>query len=214
MTEQLVSKPRGPLRRLYAWVMSMANHGHAWTAMAFIAFAESSFLPFPPDLLLVPMVLANRRKAFLICGWCTLWSVLGGALGYTIGALLYDSVGKWLIEVYGMAGGIEAFRIAFHKCGYWIMAQGLTPIPYKLVTIASGFAGFNFWLFMLFSTITRGVRFTGEAILLYIFGEKVQVLIEKYLPWVLIAFFTLVIGGMLAARYLFAGDTSGFCAAS
>ncbi len=195
-------RPRG-LRAVYAWMMRNAEGPNAWAAMAVIAFAEASFFPIPPDIMLVPMVLANRRRAFLVAGWCTLWSVTGGALGYTIGALLFDSVGQWLIHVYGMGGGIDAFRAAYAKYGYWIMVQGLTPIPYKLVTIASGFAGFNFGLFMLFSAITRGVRFFTETAVLFIFGEPVRRFIEKYLELVLIAFLALIVIGFLVVRYVF-----------
>jgi membrane protein YqaA with SNARE-associated domain len=201
-TKAKVAKRPGALRRLYAWMMRNAEGPHAWTAMAMIAFAEASFFPIPPDVMLIPMVLANRRRAFLIAGWCTLWSVIGGALGYAIGALLFDSVGKWLIDVYGMGGGIAAFRAAYARYGYWIMVQGLTPIPYKLVTIASGFAGFYFPLFMLFSAITRGVRFFAETTLLYFFGEAVERLLEKYLEILLFAFLALIVIGFLIARYV------------
>jgi membrane protein YqaA with SNARE-associated domain len=147
-------------------------------------------------------VLANRQRAFLVAGWCALWSVLGGALGYVIGATLFNTIGQWLIHVYGMGGGIDAFRAAYAKYGYWIMVQGLTPIPYKLVTIASGFAGFNFALFMLFSAITRSARFFAETAVLYIFGEPVRRFIEKYLEIVLIGFLTLIVVGFLIVRYL------------
>ena len=195
-------RPRG-LRALYAWMMRNAVGPHAWAVMAVIAFAEASFFPIPPDIMLVPMVLANRPRAFLVAAWCTLWSVIGGALGYTIGALLFNSVGQWLIHVYGMGGGIDAFRAAYARYGYWIMVQGLTPIPYKLVTIASGFAGFNFALFMLFSAITRGIRFFAETAVLYIFGEPVRRIIEKYLEIVLVAFLALIVIGFLIARHIF-----------
>jgi membrane protein YqaA with SNARE-associated domain len=204
MTDETTVR-RGPLRKIYAWTMRNAKGPHAWSALALVAFAEASCFPIPPDVMVVPMVLADRKRAFLIGGWCTLWSVIGGALGYAIGALLYDSVGSWLIKVYGMAGGIEAFRLAYAKYGYWIMVQGLTPIPYKLVTIASGFAGFNFALFMLFSAITRGVRFNVEVALLYFFGEPMRRLLEKYLEAALIAFLALIVIGFLIARYAFSG---------
>jgi membrane protein YqaA with SNARE-associated domain len=195
------ANPSG-LRAIYAWMLRAAAGRHAWTAMAVIAFAEASFFPIPPDIMLVPMVLANRSRAFLVAAWCTLWSVLGGTLGYTIGSLLFDSVGQWLIHAYGMGGGIEAFRQAYAKYGYWIMVQGLTPIPYKLVTIASGFAGFNFGLFMLFSAITRGVRFFAETSVLYIFGEPVKRILEKYLEIILVAFLVLIVAGFLLVRYI------------
>lgn len=197
-----VSARVGPLRRLYNWVLRNAEGRHAWAVMAMIAFAEASFFPIPPDIMLVPMALANRRRALLVGAWCTLWSVVGGALGYAIGSYLYDSVGHWLINAYGMGDDLAAFRIAYAKYGAWILIQGLTPIPYKLVTIASGFAGFNFGLFMLFSACTRGVRFMGESALLYIFGEPIRTLLEKWLEIIFVAFLVLVVLGVLAARYL------------
>ncbi|HEY5237887.1 MAG TPA: hypothetical protein VIJ62_05850 [Rhizomicrobium sp.] len=192
----------GPFHTLYFWLMRQAAGRYAWAMLAVVAFAEASFFPIPPDFMLVPMVLANRQRAFLVAGWCALWSVLGGALGYVIGATLFNTVGQWLIHVYGMGGGIDAFRAAYAKYGYWIMVQGLTPIPYKLVTIASGFAGFNFALFMLFSAITRSARFFAETALLYAFGEPVRRFIEKYLEIVLIGFLTLIVLGFLIVRYL------------
>ena len=117
-----------------------------------MAFAESSFFPIPPDVMLMPMSLARPERAFLIAAWCTLASVAGGMLGYAIGALLYDSVGAWLIHLYGYGDKVEAFRAAYAQWGAWIiLLKGLTPIPYKIVTITSGFAGYNFGLFVVLS---------------------------------------------------------------
>lgn len=202
MTELSAPKPRG-LRRLYAWMMENAKGRHAWAGLAAFAFAESSFFPIPADVMLVPMVLADRRRAFLLAAWCTLFSVLGGALGYAIGALFFDTVGRWLIETYGLGAAFAGFRAAYAKYGYWIMVQGLTPIPYKLVTIASGFAGFNFVLFMVLSTVTRGLRYTLVSSLLYFFGAPVQAIIEKYMEVALVAFLLLVVLGFIAVRYIF-----------
>jgi membrane protein YqaA with SNARE-associated domain len=148
-------------------------------------------------------VLANKRRAFLLAAWCTLFSVLGGALGYTIGAVFFDTIGKWLIHTYGMQAAFDGFRAAYAKYGYWIMVQGLTPIPYKLVTIASGFAVFNFALFMALSTVTRGLRYTLVSSLLYFFGAPVKAVIEKYMEVALIAFLVLVVLGFVAVRYIF-----------
>jgi membrane protein YqaA with SNARE-associated domain len=192
-----------PLRGVYAWVLGHAEGPYAWAIMAAIAFAESSFLPLPPDLMLVPMALAHRNRAFHLAAWCTFWSVLGGLLGYAIGSLLYNSVGMWLIQAYGMGSDVNTFRTCYNHYGALIMLQGLTPIPYKLVTIASGFAGMNLALFMLFSTITRGARFFAEATLLYFLGERVKALLERFLEIALIVFFALVIGGVFLARYVF-----------
>ena len=136
-----------PLRGVYAWVMRQAEGRFAWWLMAAIAFAESSFLPLPPDLMLVPMTLANRKRAFWLAAWCTFWSVTGGMLGYAIGSLLYNSVGLWLINAYGMGGDVQAFSVCYKHNAHLILLQGLTPIPYKLITISAGFAHLGFLLF-------------------------------------------------------------------
>lgn len=195
---------KGIMRSLYAWVMRHSKGPNAHWALAAVAFAESSFFPLPPDIMLVPMALADRRRALWLAGWCTLWSVLGGLLGYAIGALLYDSVGHWLISAYGMGQDMDAFRALYTKYGAWIiLLKGLTPIPYKLVTIASGFAGYNLPLFIGLSIITRGLRFLIVAGLLYWFGDPVRDFIEKRLEWVMIGLVVVVIGGFVVARYLF-----------
>lgn len=192
-----------PLRGLYAWVMRNAEGRYAWATMAAIAFAESSFFPMPPDFVMIPMALRNRNRAFILAAWCTLFSVAGGLLGYLIGSWLYNSVGEWLIRMYGMGGDIDAFRAAYQKYGALIVLQGLTPIPYKIVTIASGFAGMNLALFLVLSMITRSIRFMGVAALIFFFGEPVQSAIEKYLEWVLVGFLIVVIGGYMIARVVF-----------
>jgi membrane protein YqaA with SNARE-associated domain len=192
-----------PLRGLYAWVMHNAEGRYAWATMAAIAFAESSFFPMPPDIVMIPMALKNRRRAFLLAGWCTLFSVAGGLLGYLIGSWLYDSVGEWLIRMYGMGGDIESFRAAYNKYGALIVLQGITPIPYKIVTIASGFAGMNLALFLALSVITRSIRFMGVAALIYFFGEPVRVAIEKYLEWVIVGFLIVIVAGYFIARLIF-----------
>src|SRR6476646_3666718 len=149
-------KRRGFMRGLYDWVMANAQGRYAWATLFGVSFAESSFFPIAPDVMLLPMVLADRKRAFLLAGWCTIASVLGGMLGYTIGALLYDSLGQWLIRTYGYGQSLETFRAAYAEWGAWIiLIKGLTPIPYKLVTIASGFAGYNFAMFVVLSAITR-----------------------------------------------------------
>lgn len=191
------------LRRLYDWVMSLAGSRHATWALALVSFAESSFFPIPPDVMLVPMVLANRRRAWLFAGVCTIASVIGGMLGYAIGALLFESLGTWLIRVYGLGQDFEAFRASYAEWGALIiLLKGLTPIPYKLVTIASGFAAYNFPLFILLSCITRGARFFLVAALLRIYGEPVRNFIEKRLEMVMLGALVIIIGGFVAARYL------------
>ena len=204
MTESTATSKRGVLRRLYDWTMANATGRHAWAALFAISFAESSFFPIAPDVMLLPMVLADRKRAFLLAAWCTLASVLGGMLGYAIGAMLYDSLGQWVIRVYGYGESLEAFRAAYAKWGAWIiLIKGLTPIPYKLVTIASGFAGYNFAMFVVLSAITRGARFGIVAGLIYWFGEPIREFIEKRLELVMLAALGTIIAGFLLAHYAF-----------
>jgi membrane protein YqaA with SNARE-associated domain len=148
------------LRRLYDWCVDAAGKPHAAWVLACVAFAESSFFPVPPDVMLIPMTLARPDKAWLFAAVCTLGSVIGGLFGYFIGAELYATIGLWLIQLYGYGDKVEAFREAYGQYGAWIiLLKGLTPIPYKIVTITSGFAGFNLGLFLILSLITRGARF-------------------------------------------------------
>jgi membrane protein YqaA with SNARE-associated domain len=171
--------------------------------MGAVAFAESSFFPVPPDIMLIPMALAYPRRAYAMAVWCTVASVLGGMVGYAIGALLYDSVGGWLIQLYGYGDKVETFREAYARWGAWIiLLKGLTPIPYKIVTITSGFAGYNFGLFVVFSIIARATRFFFLAFLLHRYGERARHIIEKRLGlWVFLGAAVVVIG-LVAALYL------------
>jgi len=192
------------LKGLYDGVIRLSKGKHALPALAAVSFAESSFFPVPPDVILVPMALANPEKARLYALVCTIASVLGGILGYAIGALLYDTVGHWLISAYGYGQGVEAFREAYAKWGAWIiLIKGLTPIPYKIVTIASGFAGYNLFAFIVLSTITRGLRFFIEAELLRIYGEPIRGFIEERLTLVTTGFLAAIVGGFLIAKYAF-----------
>jgi len=192
------------LKGLYDGVIRLSKGKHALPALAAVSFAESSFFPVPPDVILVPMALANPEKARLYALVCTIASVLGGIVGYAIGALLFDTVGHWLISAYGYGEGIEAFREAYAKWGAWIiLIKGLTPIPYKIVTIASGFAGYNLLAFIVLSTITRGARFFLEAELLRIYGEPIRGFIEERLTLVTTGFLAAIVGGFFIAKYAF-----------
>jgi membrane protein YqaA with SNARE-associated domain len=194
----------GFIRRLYVWTMAKARGPHAVKMLFVVSFAESSFFPIPPDLMLLPMCLANRARAFFLAAWCTLASVLGGMFGYLIGALLFETIGQWLISVYGYGDSIEAFRALYADWGPWtILVGGLTPVPYKLITIASGVAGYDIFLFIALSAFTRGTRFGLEAALVYLFGEPVREFIEKRLEIVFSAAVFLVIAGVVAVRYVF-----------
>ena len=195
--------PRG-LRRLYAWMMKHAQGRHAWAGLAAFAFAEASFFPIPPDVMLLPMMLANRRRALVVAAWCTFWSVMGGMLGYANGALFWDTAGLWLIGALHIPlEQVEALRLKYATHAYLIAVQGLTPIPYKLVTISAGLANVPFAAFMLYSAIARSVRFIViEGLLVYIFGDQARLMLEKYMEVALIGFLVLVVLGFVALRYL------------
>jgi len=191
------------LRRLYDWTISLSASRHATPAMAAVAFAESSFFPFPPDLLLLPMALARPERAWWYAMVCTLASVAGGVVGYAIGALLYDTVGHWLIGLYGYGDKLEQFRALYQEWGAWIiLIKGLTPIPYKLVTIASGLAGYNFLLFVLLSIVTRGLRFLILAALIHRYGLPMRDFIEKRLGLVTSVFALFLVGGFAIVKYV------------
>jgi membrane protein YqaA with SNARE-associated domain len=197
------AEPRSLLRRLYDWCLEAAHKPHAMWTMGAVAFAESSFFPVPPDFMLIPMSLARPERAYVMAAWCTVASVIGGLFGYAIGALLYDSVGAWLIHLYGYGDKVEAFRAAYAQWGALIiLLKGLTPIPYKIVTITSGFAGYNLALFVVFSIISRGTRFFVLAFLLHRYGERARHIIEKQLGLWAFGLAALVVIGIVAALYL------------
>ena len=192
------------LRQTYDWCIAAADKPYALWILGAVAFAESSFFPVPPDVMLLPMSLARPRRAWLFATLCTVASVAGGVLGYAIGALLYDSLGQWLIHLYGLGDKVEAFRASYAQWGAWIIiGKGLTPIPYKLVTITSGFAGYDIWLFILCSIIARGGRFFIVAVLLNRYGDVIRHEIEKRLGlWVAIGAAVIVLGFVVAFRLI------------
>jgi membrane protein YqaA with SNARE-associated domain len=190
------------LRRIYDWCVAAADKPYALWILGAVSFAESSFFPVPPDVMLVPMSLARPKKAWLYALVCTVTSVLGGVAGYAIGALLYDSLGQWLIQLYGLGDKVDGFRAAYAEWGALIIiGKGLTPIPYKLVTIVSGLLGYNFFLFMVLSVITRGARFFLLAGLLNWFGEPIKAALERHFAIFIGLILLAVVGGFwLAAR--------------
>jgi len=203
ITDQPAPKP-GLIRKLYDWMMRNAKGRNAWGALAGFTFAEASFFPIPTDIMLIPMVMADRERAWLLGAWCTLWSVLGGIFGYAIGYFLFESLGQWLINIYGMAHSMESFHAWYEKYGAWvILIKGASPIPYKLVTIASGFAQYSFAMFVLLSIFTRGARFMLVAGLLKWKGEQARQFIEKRLELSLFVFLIVVVAGVVAVKYLF-----------
>ncbi len=190
-------------RATYDWTLRMANHRHALRSMAAVSFAESSFVPLPPDVMLVPMILARREQAYLIATVCTVASVLGGIVGYAIGYFLWDTVGRWLIETYQLADRMGGLKALYDEWGAAvILIKGLTPIPFKLVTIASGFFKFNFPLFVILATITRGARFFLIAWLLKRYGVPMQAFIEERLNLISWLFLIALVGGFAAVALL------------
>jgi membrane protein YqaA with SNARE-associated domain len=191
------------LHRLYARVLALAASPRAPWWLAAIAFAESSCFPIPPDVLLIPMALARPERAWRLAAVCTVASVGGGALGYYIGYAVFDQLARPLLDFYGYAARFEAFQALYAQYGLWvILIKGMTPIPYKIVTIASGAARFNFGVFMAASIATRGVRFFLLAALLRVYGEQVRDFIERRLTLVTSAVAAGVVGGFLALRLL------------
>ena len=186
-------------RPMYDWVLRMAHHRHALRSLAIVSFAESSFFPIPPDVMVVPMVLARREQAYLIAAICSAASVIGGMCGYAIGYFLWDSIGQWLVNLYHMQTKVEALRQGYaHYGAAIILLKGLTPIPFKLVTLASGFFAFDFPLFVLLAAITRSARFFLIAALLKRYGEPVQKFIEERLNLFAWGFLILLVGGFAA----------------
>src|SRR5215204_6530030 len=190
------------LRRLYDWCIDAAHKPYALWIMGIVSFAESSFFPIPPDIMLLPMSLARPQRAWWFATICTVTSVAGGVVGYAIGALLYDSLGQWLMHIYGLTDKVETFRASYAEWGaIIILLKGLTPIPYKLVTITSGFAGYNIWLFILCSIVARGGRFFVVAVLLNRYGDVIRTELEKRLGmWVGIGAVVLVFGFVVAVK--------------
>jgi membrane protein YqaA with SNARE-associated domain len=191
------------LRDFYTWMMRQAAGPHAERAQAVVAFLESSVFPVPPDAMIVPMVLARPQAAWRTAAIATAGSVVGGLLGYLIGYALLGTVGEWVIRVYGLGDRIAAFQAAYAQWGLWIiLIKGLTPIPYKLVTIASGIAHFNLGVFIIASLVTRGARFFLVAALLRAYGPPIRDFIERRLTLVTSAFGALVVLGFLSLRFL------------
>jgi membrane protein YqaA with SNARE-associated domain len=190
--------------RFYHWILSLAESEHAPAALAAMAFAESSFFPIPPDVILVPMSLAKPQRAWRYALICTVASVAGGALGYAIGALLYDTLGQWLIHAYGYGDRVAALKETYARWGALvILIKGLTPIPYKLVTIVSGLLGYNFAIFLALSALTRGARFFILAGALNLFGDPLRAALERHFALFMgILAATIIAGFWIAARVL------------
>jgi membrane protein YqaA with SNARE-associated domain len=191
------------LQRLYDRTMGLAAHKHALWALAAVAFIESSVFPIPPDVLLLPIILADRRLAIRVAIVCTVASVLGGLLGYAIGYSLYETVGRPLLDFYGYGERFAEFQNKYNEWGGWIVAgAGLTPFPYKVITIASGVTQLDLVTFTVASIASRGLRFAVEAAILWYFGPPVRGLIERNLGLAATLFFVSLFGGFLLVRYV------------
>jgi membrane protein YqaA with SNARE-associated domain len=191
------------LQRLYARTLEIAAGPHALTALLIISFIESSFFPIPPDILLIPMILARPREAWRFAALCTLSSVAGGLAGYAIGYYLFDAVGRPMLEFYHAMDRYDALKAGFDEWGVWIIIiKGMTPIPYKLITIASGVAQFDLVSFIGASIVSRSLRFFLLAALLWWFGDAARAFIERRLTLVTTVFAVCLVGGFVVLRYL------------
>jgi membrane protein YqaA with SNARE-associated domain len=191
------------LRRLYDKTMSLADHPRALWWLAAVAFIESSVFPIPPDVLMIPMILARPSRAWLIALVALVASVLGGMLGYAIGAFAYDSIGQPILAAMGKADAMAEFNTRFNDFGFWaVLGAGVTPFPYKVITIMSGWTGMPFATFVATSVLARALRFFVVAGLLRAFGEPVREFVERRLGLMFTLFMILLIGGFVAVKYL------------
>jgi len=191
------------LRGLYNWTMGLAGHRHALWALAIVSFAESSIFPIPPDILMIPMLLARPNRAFLIASVCLIASVLGGIAGYAIGALFYDQIGAPILAALGKADAMAEFNARFNDLGFWpVLIAGLTPFPYKVITIMSGWTGLPLGTFIVTSIIARGIRFFVIAALLRQFGAPLRDFIERRLGLMFTLFIVILLGGFYAVRFI------------
>ncbi|SUZ30814.1 hypothetical protein ROE7235_00541 [Roseibaca ekhonensis] len=191
------------LKSLYDWCLAMASHRHALWVLAFVAFIESSVFPIPPDVLMIPMIIARPSRAFLIAAIATVASVAGGLLGYWIGAGAFELVGRPVLEFYGKDAYFAEFSARYAEWGAWaVLIAGVTPFPYKVITILSGATALSLPVFIVASIVARALRFFIVAALLWKFGAPIRDFIERRLGLVFIVFVVLLIGGFYAVRYL------------
>jgi membrane protein YqaA with SNARE-associated domain len=190
-------------KRLYDWTLSLAGRPSAPYALGAVSFAESSFFPIPPDVVLAPMVLAKPAHAWRFATICTVASVVGGLFGYAIGVFFFESIGQWLIALYGGREKIDGLLALYREYGaLLILIKGLTPIPYKFVTIASGIAGYDLFWFVVLSIITRGARFFGVTLLMTTFGEPIRRAMDKHGGLIAAVVLVSVVGGFFLVRAL------------
>ncbi|MFT7369717.1 MAG: membrane protein YqaA with SNARE-associated domain [Alteromonas macleodii] len=191
------------IRSLYNWTLSLAHSPYALWALAVVAFIESSVFPIPPDLMMIPMIIAAPRRAFLIAGVATVASVVGGLLGYTIGMFAFDSIGQPILKALGKAHSMEEFSMKFNEMGFWaVLIAGITPFPYKVITIMSGWTAMPLGTFIVTSILARALRFFIIATLLWKYGEPIRAFIEKRLSLVFTVFCIVLVGGFFFVHYL------------
>jgi len=191
------------LKRTYNRTMALADHPQAIWWLALVAFVEASVFPIPPDVLMIPMILARPQRAWAIAGVALAASILGGLLGYAIGALAYDSIGQPILAAMGKGEAMDAFNTRFNDFGFWaVLVAGITPFPFKVITIMSGWTGMPLATFIATSILARALRFYIVAVLLRVFGAPIREFIEQQLSLVFTLFFTLLIGGFLLVKYL------------
>ena len=192
------------MRRMYDWMMGMAGSPRAPWALAVVSFIESSFFPIPPDVMLIPMVLSDRQKAWWYATVATVASVLGGLLGYAIGFFFFETIGKPILAFYGKEHALDTFIQFVHTYGVpAVIIKGATPIPFKVVTIAAGVAHMDLLAFIGASIIARAMRFYLVAALLYFFGQPIREFIERRLTLVTTVFVVVLVSGFVAVKYLF-----------
>lgn len=191
------------MKRLYDWTLRMADHRHALWGLAAVSFIESSVFPIPPDVLMIPMILARPSRAWLIAAVALVASVLGGLLGYAIGALAYQELGQPILEALGKGDAVEAFRIRFNDFGFWaVLTAGVTPFPYKVITIMSGVTSMPLATFIATSILARGLRFFILAALLRKFGAPIRDFIERRLGILTIVFVVVLFAGFYLVKHL------------
>ena len=191
------------IKRLYDWTMSWADHPRALWVLAFVSFIESSVFPIPPDVLMIPMILAAPRRAWLIAGVALIFSVLGGLLGYLIGAIAFETIGQPILAALGKTDAMQAFNTRFNDFGFWaVLTAGITPFPFKVITIMSGVSGLSLSTFIVTSIVARGLRFFLVAALLWKFGIPVRAFIERRLGWMFLLFLVILFGGFFIVSAL------------
>jgi len=190
-------------RKLYNKTIEWAEHRHALWALAFVSFIESSIFPIPPDVMMIPMILARPSRAWLIALVALVASVLGGIAGYAIGALAYEQLGQPILASLGKADYMVEFSTRFNDFGFWaVLTAGITPFPYKVITIMSGWTGMPLMTFVATSILARGLRFFIVAGLLWKFGTPIRGFIERHFGLVTVAFMVLLIGGFALLKLL------------